>query len=528
MPDLSLLNSTIGPVMRGPSSSHAAGPYQIACTVRELAIGANEALSTVRIAFDPTGSFAAVYSNQGSDEGFAAGFLNIALTDEAYLTALEKFSTNPTLNLEFVTRPLVPNDHPNRTEIEVDVLTSEGDTRTEVFRAVSTGGGMFLIDEMKGTTIDVTGSTYTLIIEGDSHQVSEMLSHAGIRFRNPIHIPGVLTQFSLFGALPEDIAGKLANLEGVQHVRLANPTQLVVDSTAELPLTAAELLATPDVNLSSLAVELESIRLGLPVDEIREHFLRRTRLMLESVTTGLSANPDNDRMHYLSPTARNVQAAELPTILSANFMQSAISAALAVMEQDSNRGVIVAAPTAGSSGIVPGILYALSAAGVDENALTDALQVMALVGGAFATRGTFAAEMGGCSVETGASAAMAAGGLTYALGGSAKQVFQAASMCLMNTLGLVCDPAGGDVEIPCHARNIAGVSHAHSATTATLAGFDAVLDFDDMVQATIDVGKLMHPDLRCTGRAGCATYCTPKTGNNSNTKTVLNLTRRRV
>ena len=105
-------------------------------------------------------------------------------------------------------------------------------------------------------------------------------------------------------------------------------------------------------------------------------------------------------------------------------------------------------------------------------------------------------------------AAMAAAGITYYFGGTPVQIIGAASICLMNTLGLVCDPVGGEVEIPCHARNIAGVGHALSAATAALSGFDAVIPFDELVDQTVKVGKLMHPDLRCTARGGCAATAT--------------------
>lgn len=94
------------------------------------------------------------------------------------------------------------------------------------------------------------------------------------------------------------------------------------------------------------------------------------------------------------------------------------------------------------------------------------------------------------------------------LGGNAEQSFQAASLCLMNPFGLICNPVGGEVEIPCHARNVAGVSHAQAAAISILSGFDAVLPFDDMVAATVAVGRKMHPDFRCTARGGCAATAT--------------------
>ncbi|WP_019970298.1 L-serine ammonia-lyase, iron-sulfur-dependent, subunit alpha [Mycobacterium sp. 141] len=455
MQDLSLLNSVIGPVMRGPSSSHSAAPYFIATTIRQLAAGPGERLERARVVFDPSGSFAAVYAQQGSDEGFAAGFLGVGLHDPDYRAALGNCGPGSTIEVVFDIEPLEDNDHPNRTVIETRVRQTDGAVRTDRFRAVSTGGGMFVVDCVNRAPINITGADRVVIDDGG-------------------------------------------------RVRIAEPVQLPVVSTETL-ITSAATLISPGTDLAELALELEGRRLGLPAAQVRQYFADRLAVMLASVHAGLLADPDDDGMAFLGPSAGRVSGASLPANLSPSFLHNAMSAALAVMEQNSNRGIVVAAPTAGSAGVVPGTLYALARAGVGRSVLVDSLQVMALVGGVFAAQGTFAAEMGGCSVETGASAAMAAGGICRAMGGDADQSFQAAAMCLMNTLGLVCDPVGGAVEIPCHARNIAGVSHAYSAAMAILAGFDAVLPFDGLVQATVDVGRRMHPDLRCTGRAGCAT-----------------------
>ena len=140
---------------------------------------------------------------------------------------------------------------------------------------------------------------------------------------------------------------------------------------------------------------------------------------------------------------------------------------------------------------------------------------MALIGAMFAAQASFAAETAGCSVETGASAAMAAAGVTYHFGAGPDRVLVAASLCLMNTLGLACDPVGGEVEIPCHARNVAGIGHAWTASMAALGGFDAVIPFDELARKTVEVGSRMHADLRCTARGGCAA-----------TPTAIRLTRR--
>ncbi|WP_217562296.1 L-serine ammonia-lyase, iron-sulfur-dependent, subunit alpha [Streptomyces sp. GbtcB6] len=525
MQNLSLLNSIVGPVMRGPSSSHSAGPYHIANTIRQLTAGCGEYIDSVRIGFNPSGSFAAVYSNQGSDEGFAAGFLGIPITDDAYLDALRRFQSGQLYPFTFEVTTLVPNDHPNRVQIDVQVRQTDGNIRSDRFRAVSTGGGMFVIDDLNGHSIEVTGTEHVVLVEGDADAVPDALAREDLNWRTAVRASNRLSQFAFAAELSAEALVSIAGLSGVERVRVTGPSQLCVASTDTLLVSGAALGEPNNLGLAEKALELESIRLGLPRHEVRRLFEERLELMLTSVENGLRAAPSSDRMKFLTPSALRIKNAILPPIIGAGFLQNAMSAALAVMEQDTNRGVVVAAPTAGSAGIVPGVLFALSQVGVAESMLVDSLQVMALVGGAFAARGSFAAETGGCSVETGASAAMAAGGMSHILGAGPQQVFGAASLCLMNTLGLVCDPVGGEVEIPCHARNIAGVSHAYAASIATLAGFDAVLPFDDVVQATVDVGKLMHPDLRCTGRGGCAAFCpAPKGSDASGSKTFVPLT----
>lgn len=506
MQNLSLLNSVIGPVMRGPSSSHAAGPHHIANTIRQLATGPDERVVSVSISFDPSGSFAAVYSNQGSDEGFAAGLLGLQVVDEDYRDGLARLESGELFPLNFAITPVLPNDHPNRAQIDVRVRQTDDTVRTDRFKAVSTGGGMFVIDWLNDERIEVTGTGHTVLVESKAGSMPEVLARYGEILPAAVRRSDQLWQFTLTAPPDPEALEHIALSPGIDRVRTAEASQLCIASTDTLLTSAADLVGQ-HTNLADQAIKHESIRLGLPAETVCALFDERLQLMLTSVQRGLTTASAEDGMKFLTPSADRVQGAHLPITLDAGLLQHAVAGALAVMEQNTNRGIVVAAPTAGSAGIVPGVLYALSRTGMSEQMLRECLQTMALVGAAFAVGGSFAAETGGCSVETGASAAMAAGGVCHAMGGTAQQAFRAASLCLMNTLGLVCDPAAGEVEIPCHARNIAGVSHAFSASIATMAGFDAVIPFDDMVKATVDVGAMMHPDLRCTGRAGCAAYC---------------------
>lgn len=506
--EISLLNTSIGPVMRGPSSSHSAAPYMIGRTARELALNRGDVVSAVKIFFDPDGSFAQVYANQGSDEGFAAGVEGVDLMSDEYHEALNLQGHEGRASFAIEIAKLAENDHPNRADIHLTIATVDGSQRVDRLEAVSLGGGVFNITRLNDSSIFVDGKCAVILIEHEG--VEDAAIHSIIADLD-IEILAAkcgsrLNQYDLASPITDQNFAALAVHPSIKRVRYTAPRQYAALNGQVLYSSVAKIMQdrTKENDLSALAVQYEAQRLQVPTEQVRSYFRIRLQTMLDSVERGFAAEAMNRSMKFLQPSARNFHDSALPPEMQGSFLKNAIAAALAVMEQTSCRGVVCAAPTAGSAGIVPGSLYALRQAGANDAQLVAALQVMALVGAVFAARGSFAAETGGCSVETGASSAMAAGGLVHFYGGAADQVFEAAALCLMNTLGLVCDPVGGEVEIPCHARNIAGVSHAWSATMAVLGGFKAVLPFDELVDMTVTIGAKMDSDLRCTARGGCA------------------------
>ncbi|EEA94906.1 L-serine ammonia-lyase, iron-sulfur-dependent, subunit alpha [Pseudovibrio sp. JE062] len=509
MSTISLLNSIIGPVMRGPSSSHSAAPYFLGKTIQQLAVCEGDKIVGVEIAFDPGGSFAQVYTNQGSDEGFAAGLVGEEINSPTYRQALPNLLKGQPFPLKINIRKLEVADHPNRVEIAVAVEDREGTRRQDCFKGLSIGGGMFRVDGLNGYEIDVSGSDYVLLAECGNNAVPEQfLSGKKVQahIRQSPDRNAQLIEIKSPYPFSHDAPFIQEILDQSTRVRSCAPVQFPVRDEASLFANSADLIEQASINgsLADLALSLEAKRLGLSQSEARQAFADRLDIMTEAVHSGLALTKDSSSMKFLEPGAKRVAAADPVEVIGSPFLQGAISASLAVMDANANIGVVVAAPTAGSSGIVPGTLYSLQQQGIDRERIIDALQVTALIGAVFAEHGSFAAETGGCSVETGASAAMMSAGLVHLFGGSAQQAFNAASLCLMNTLGLVCDPVGGEVEIPCHARNIAGISHAQSAAVASLSGFDAVLPFDEMVVSTQKVGEQMHSDLRCTAKGGCA------------------------
>ena len=168
-------------------------------------------------------------------------------------------------------------------------------------------------------------------------------------------------------------------------------------------------------------------------------------------------------------------------------------------------GKIVAAPTAGACGVLPGaILALLEEKQITEEEAVHALLTAAAVGVSIATEASIAGAEGGCQAECGAAAAMTAAALTELGGGNAKECTEAAAFALMNLLGLVCDPVGGLVEVPCVYRNVGAVSVAFSASDMVLSGIHCPIDPDEVIQAMKEVGDALPGSLRETGEGGCA------------------------
>lgn len=182
-----------------------------------------------------------------------------------------------------------------------------------------------------------------------------------------------------------------------------------------------------------------------------------------------------------------------------------IAYAMAVLEVNASMGLIVAAPTAGSSGIVPGLLLSLQQEyHVSDERIIDALFNAGAIGYLAMRNATVAGAVGGCQAEVGVASAMAASAAVELMGGTPQQCLDSASTVLMNMLGLVCDPVGGLVEYPCQNRNAAGVANALIAAEMALSGIPQLIPFDEMLSTMYSVGKKLPAELRETALGGCA------------------------
>ncbi|MBO8158231.1 L-serine ammonia-lyase, iron-sulfur-dependent, subunit alpha [Thermosyntropha sp.] len=258
-------------------------------------------------------------------------------------------------------------------------------------------------------------------------------------------------------------------------------------------------LSIPEITLRAEAEES-----GRNVEEIWRLTEENFRVMEESIRKGL--NPDIRSVGGLiGGNAYKLSIYGQADTLSGRKIVKAASYALAVSEVNAAMGKIVAAPTAGSSGVVPGVIISIKE---EKNLkLKDAIEgllVAAAVGKIIAVNATLSGAEGGCQAEIGSAAAMAAAAAVFMSGGKEQMCFDAASIALKGLLGLVCDPVAGLVEVPCSKRNAVAAAVALISADMTLAGISSFIPFDEVVEAMSRVGRQMSPDLRETARGGCA------------------------
>ncbi|HXT17936.1 MAG TPA: L-serine ammonia-lyase, iron-sulfur-dependent, subunit alpha [Gemmatimonadaceae bacterium] len=269
-------------------------------------------------------------------------------------------------------------------------------------------------------------------------------------------------------------------------------------------LTAAVRDATSrGISLSQLALETESDDQGRPVGEIRDVLRRALTVMKGAVEQGLTGNMKSASGLVGGDAAKLVHGRHGP--LANTPFRDILARALAVQEVNAAMGVIVAAPTAGGAGVLPAVLTGLAHANnFDDEKLIDALATAGLIGAVVAERASLSGAEGGCQAETGAAAGMAAGAGTEMMGGSPEQAMHAVALAQQGTLGLVCDPLGGLVELPCVFRNATGAAIALAAIEMAMAGITFAIPADEVIDTMGDIGREMDVRYRETAGGGLA------------------------
>jgi L-serine dehydratase len=497
VPFISVFNDVLGPIMRGPSSSHTAGAYRIGQIVRDLL---DAEPTAVRVTFDPDGSMAPTWQPLGVDLAFVAGVMGWPMLDERYFASVER-ARQVGVTVEFEISSLDETDHPNGMLI---VASSESGQQIRVV-AEAVGGGGIRIFGLDHWPVFLDGKSHMLLMEVASAKetaAADLVAESTRQQRGG----SVLHWVDTADSPDPDVVSEIRGLPGVSWVRTAAPVffgrrgRTLFESADEMVSLAGER----GLSLGEIALAYESELLGLTEDEAVEEMLRRFEIMEQSVAAGLDDHMSD--MLLLRPTAATVLTAERQGAVAVGGIHARAAArALAVMHHCNSRGVICAAPTGGSAGTVPGVVVSLvELMGLSPRRTALALFAASAVGLIVARRATFAAEIAGCQVEIGVAGAMAAAAVVEAAGGGARQAVDAAAISLQNTMGSPCDPVAGACEIPCHTRNAVAASSAFTCADLILGGYANPICLDESIDASYEVGKALPSALRCTARGGCA------------------------
>lgn len=499
----SILNDVLGPVMRGPSSSHTAGSYHIGRMARDL-LGGEPLAAT--FTFDPEGSYVQTYRQQGGDLGFAAGLMGWDLTDDRFDHVLDHAASSD-IDISFDSKRLPGADHPNC--VDITAVSREGTTLNA--RAKSIGGGSIVFSCLETWPVELTGNAHVLAVEADlpaendARRIMELPDPAAGLERHTAEQRVLLLRRALAPAHPDETSA-LEALPGVRRLWSSRALHFVKPGGPPFR-SAEEMIALAERrgwSLGRTALAYEAQLLSKPEAEVMAEMVRRLRIMRDCVGRGL--DDDRVRMYLLRPSAASIMKAEADGEVAIGGLHTRAAArALAAMHANSSGGVVCAAPTGGAAGVLPGVLVTLT----EERSLSEGQASMALfaasaIGLIVATRATFAAEVAGCQVEIGAAGAMAAAAVVETAGGSPRQACDSAAIALQNAMGSVCDLVQGIVEIPCHTRNAAAAAGAFVCADMVLGGYENSVPLDETIDAVLAVGKAMPPELRCTSKGGLA------------------------
>lgn len=258
-----------------------------------------------------------------------------------------------------------------------------------------------------------------------------------------------------------------------------------------------------NITLGQLALTTESQDQARPIEEIRDALRRALNIMHGAISQGLEGDLCSNS-GLVGGDAAKLQHGPAGPLANTPF-RDILARALAVQEVNAAMGVIVAAPTAGGAGVLPAVLTGIAKdRGIGDEKMVDALATAGLIGAVIAERASLSGAEGGCQAETGAGAAMAAGAATEMLGGTPSQVGHAVALAMQGTLGLVCDPLGGLVELPCVFRNATGSAIALAGIEMALAGITFAIPVDEVIDVMGQIGKEMDVRYRETAGGGLA------------------------
>ncbi|QIQ20429.1 L-serine ammonia-lyase, iron-sulfur-dependent, subunit alpha [Zophobihabitans entericus] len=496
--------------MCGPSSSHSAGCARIGLETRLLF---GREINKANIIFDESGSYPETYIGQGSNFGFTGGLLGFK-TDNAQVKDAVEIAKSLGKEIWFSKQKL-SSRHPN--EALINVYNEKNEIELSVL-TFSTGGGMFEIVELNGLPVFIDGAKEQIFIcsaSGHATQITEMLDQLDVIVNTSSKDGRMLHAVSAFDEKTKEKLLALNKQPNVLWVKYApvimpvaiQPNPIALFTNAEGALAYAKATGKP---MWEIALDYEISISKVTQEEIWQLAEQTYDIMKLST---IPPDPEKTPMYgFLPYKAQEMkQAIKSTNAIPSGVLNEAALAAISVMENSCAHNIVVAAPTAGSSGVIPAAIITIGESlNLPKKDIMKGLLVSGLIGSFISNNASFGAEVAACQAENGSASAMAAGGIVQLLGGNIEQAFQAASMALQNMLGLICDPVGGLTEIPCISRNVSSVSNAALSANMVMWGFNPVIPLDETIHSMYDVGQKLPAAFRCTCQGG---LCTTKTGN---------------
>ena len=469
-------------------------------------------IQDVLIEFDPDGSLATTHESQGSDMGLFGGLLGWDATDERLADSPEAIrEAEINVRIEITS---IEADHPNTYKMRI-----ANSRETHTITAISTGGGIIEVVEIDSVKVSMAGDYFETLIyfETDGDKLLPYLgkSITADEIRLLRGEDAKFIEIKSQGFLSQETISELQSKFDIQAIKQIAPVLPVLSrQEIEVPfITCDEMLTynqNKDLDLWELAIHYERARGDITDEQVLQKMADIIEIMQSAIEAGLAGTEYDNRI--LGYQSGNFQAQmENRRLIDGGVLNRITLYTTALMESKSAMGLIVAAPTAGACGGLPGAcIGAADVMGLSKVDKTRAMLAGGMIGVFIAAHATFAAEVGGCQAECGAGSGMAAAALVTLAGGSTQQAVNAASMALQNILGMICDPVANRVEVPCLGKNVMAASNALACANMALAGYDPVIPLDEVVQTMDEVGKMLPSTLRCTALGGLSITKTSK------------------
>lgn len=507
---VSIFNDVIGPVMRGPSSSHCAAALRIGRLARDLM---DADFHEVLVEFDREGSLPTTHESQGSDMGLFGGLMGWDAADERLPRSPQALrDSGVKIQIETVD---VGDEHPNT--YRLTLRNQQGEQHSLI--AISTGGGIMEVIHIDDFSVSMSGDyheTLLWVIGNSGDLVKHLESLPNIdEVRHHQSCGKQMIEVKAAHFLSDESIAELRKIGPILKVkRLAPVLPIVSRRDIQVPFTTCEEMlrhaAGRNIPLWRLAVDYEKARGDLSDEEVTAKMVEIVRILRRSIQQGITGTEYADRVlgHQSGKFDELMKGGRL---LNGGTLNRIVLYVTALMEVKSSMGVIVAAPTAGACSALPGAVIAMAEEmNLSEEEMAKALLASGLIGVFIATSWTFAAEVGGCQAEGGSAAAMAAAALVTLADGTLPQAVAASSMAFQSMLGLICDPVANRVEVPCLGKNVLAASNALSCANMALADYDPVIPFDEVVETAKRVAAQMPRELRCTNLGGLSITPTAK------------------